>query len=237
MLALGLAAGTAFAQNGNPCPGDKEYQFNIIGVAKGKNPEMTGNSGHRMFVPLTGKTKIFMTGDTDQDSSNGLQCGNNFQMLDANATDGEGTLLVPCDNLTADNLDPDVCYDVWATPLGGPGSANVDVVCSFDDECIGCNIDAGDCGTGNIDFSLVRESGKPVQKDVTRYFRASGCIDLVDDDECGPGDISFNNEWIFNIEQLLEYYWDYDNNGLRLTQVRFCDVEGQDGECGPNVIL
>ena len=29
-LAVALAAGNAFAQNGNPCPGDKEYQFNII---------------------------------------------------------------------------------------------------------------------------------------------------------------------------------------------------------------
>ncbi len=28
VLALVLGSGTALAQNGNPCPGDKEYQLN-----------------------------------------------------------------------------------------------------------------------------------------------------------------------------------------------------------------
>ena len=28
----------------------------------------------------------------------------------------------------------------------------------------------------------------------------------------------------FNIQQLVEYFWDYDNNGLKLMQVRFYET-------------
>src|ERR1041385_8932326 len=81
-------AAPLIAQNANQCPGDKEYQFNIIGMAKGKSQTLSDNNGHRIFVPLSGKTSINMTGDTDQNSANGLQCGNSFDVIDANGTDG-----------------------------------------------------------------------------------------------------------------------------------------------------
>src|SRR5688572_29486681 len=127
-----LFAATALAQNGNPCPGDKEYQFNIIG-SKIKNPPMDGTSGHTIFVLLNGHSTINMTGDTDPNTA-GLQCGNNFSITDRNATDSDGaTIVMPCDPLTITNLDPDVCFDVYATALGTPGGrADVDVVCTFD---------------------------------------------------------------------------------------------------------
>jgi len=240
-IVFALTAGSALAQNNNPCPGDKEYQFNIIGMAKGKTPDMTNNDGHRIFVNLDGKTKISMTGDTDPVTA-GLQCGDKFDVLDANGTGvgGEAKILVPCDPLTADNLDPNVCFDVYATPLGTPGGhADVDVVCAFDATCIGCNIDQGSCATGPIDFTLAGHNGKPVTQDITKYFRASGCIDLGGVvGVCDAGDIDFNNEWIFNIAELEYYYWDYDNDGNRIVQIRFCDVEGVEGsDCGTNTVL
>lgn len=242
-LVFGLVAGLALAQNGNPCPGDKEYQFNIIGMDKGKTPPMDGNNGHRIFVWLKGKSTIYMTGDTDP-NTDGLQCGKSFNVLDANATDADGAkLLVPCDPLTADHLNPSVCYDVWATPLGTPGgSTKINVVCEFT-SCVGCNIDGGDCGLDTVDYELAGHNGRPKQYDISGLFRASGCIDLGGEvGVCDTGDINFNNEWIFNIEQLLYYYWDYDNDGNRVVQIRFCDVEGQfreDGSptCGPNNIV
>lgn len=199
---------------------------------------MDGNNGHRIFVPLNNRddvdrhTSIYMTGDTDLDDSNGLQCGNNFQVLDANATDDdEATLLVPCEPIEVG--DPGICFDVFATGLGGPGgSANVDVVCEFDETCIDCDIVEGTCDMGNVDFDVYRGKGKPVTEDITGVFRASGCIDADTEDGllCGDDelDIIFRNVWIFNVEELLYYYWDYDNNGLKLMQVRFCDSE----DCG-----
>ena len=234
-----LFASAALAQNNNPCPGDKAYQFNIIGMEKGKNPPMDGNDGHRIFVKLSGTSKIFMTGDTDGIAANGLQCGTKFDVLDANGTDTDGaTLLVPCDPLTATTLDPNVCFDVYATTLGTPGgSTNVDVVCEFSTTCIDCDIDQGSCLTGGIDFDLAGHNGKPQKENITGVFRASGCIDLDASGDCNTGDIQFNNEWIFNIEQLLSYYWDYDNDGNRLVQIRFCNVEDVAGACSGGVIV
>ena len=234
-----VVAAPLMAQNNNPCPGDKEYQFNIIGMEKGKKPDMTNNDGHRIFVNLSGSSKIFMTGDTDPDTT-GLQCGNSFDVLDANGTGGggEATLLVPCDPLDAENLDPDVCFDVYATVLGKPGgNTDVDVVCTFDTTCLSCDLDGGDCATGNIDFTLLGKSGKPQTQNITSVFRASGCIDLGGViGVCDAGDIAFNNEWIFNIAQLLSYYWDFDNDGNRLVQIRFCNTEDVTGSCSGGVI-
>ncbi len=220
-----------------------KMRVNIIGVPRDKSASMTGNSGHRIFVPLQKgdedvgrKVKIFMTGDIDEDHGNGLQCGSSFSVLDANATDDdEATLLVPCDEITAGDPVGDVCFDVYATGLGTPGgSADVDVVCTFDDNCIGCDIEPGPfpggdtCDTGSIDFSIARGGGKPVTENITNVFRASGCIDfVVDATPCGDdaADIEFKNVWIFNIPALIEYFWDYDNNGLKVMQLRFCDSD------------
>lgn len=229
LIAFALVAGTALAQNGNPCPGAKEYQFNIIGVPKGKNPDMTNNNGHRIFVPLYGVTKIYMTGDTS--SAAGLQCGSNFYVADANATDGSGTLVVPCTNVNANSTDPGVCFNVYATALGTPGGrAQVDVVCTFDDTVVG-NLVEGSCEDvplGSFDFELVRGKGQPVQKDITNFMRASGCFDTDGSGTCDQGEKTFSNIWIFNLEALQEYFWEYDNQGLRVAQIRFC--EGTD--CG-----
>lgn len=230
---VGLFSVSALAQNANPCPSDKSYQVNIIGVPHDKTADMTGNSGHRIFVPLNSgedvdrRVRIYMTGDTS--TAAGLQCGDSFRVLDANATnDNVATLLVPCEPIEVG--DPGICYDVFATGLGTPyGGANVDVVCEFDETCIDCDIVEGTCDMGNVDFDIWRGNGKPVTEDITGVFRASGCIDADTEDGllCGddPLDIIFNNVWIFNVEELLYYYWDYDNNGLKLMQVRFCDSD------------
>jgi hypothetical protein len=229
VLIAGLAAGTAFGQNNNPCPGEKEYQVNIIGVPKGKKPDMTGNNGHRIFVPLNGVTKIYMTGDTS--TADGLQCGSSFYVEDANGTDGSAKLVVPCTNVNASSTDPGVCFDVWATPLGTPGGkAQVDVVCSFDDTVL-ADLVEGSCADvplGSFDFELVRAGGKPVQKDITNFMRASGCFDTDGSLTCDPDETTFNNVWIFNLDALEEYFWEYDNQGLRVAMIRFC--EGTD--CG-----
>ena len=69
---------------------------------------------------------------------------------------------------------------------------------------------------------------RSLQTDVTKYFRASGCFDTIDDDVCTAGEKTFKNVWIFNLEALEYYYWIYDNDGLRVTQMRFCASD----DCG-----
>jgi hypothetical protein len=231
LVAFALVAGTALAQNNNPCPGEKAYQVNIIGVPNEKKPDMTNNNGHRIFVPLNGVTKIYMTGDTDPETD-GLQCGSSFYVADANATDSNGGLLVvPCENVNVESEDPGICFTVWATPLGTPGGrAEVDVVCTFDSTVIADLVEGSceDVPLGEFDFDLVRNSGQPVQKNITNFMRASGCFDEDLSGTCDPGEKTFSNIWIFNLEALQEYFWEYDNHGLRLAMIRFCESE----DCG-----
>jgi len=80
-LAIVIPSSTVFATHGgigNGAPNGAHYNLNIIGVSKDKSADMTGNSGHRIFVKLWGKSKIM------------LAEGEDFKVLDANGTDGNG---------------------------------------------------------------------------------------------------------------------------------------------------
>src|SRR6185369_17250534 len=69
------ASSSEAALTGNGAPSGAHYNLNLIGVPKSKTADMTGNDGHRIFVPLTGSTKINLSEGP-------------FEVLDANATDG-----------------------------------------------------------------------------------------------------------------------------------------------------
>jgi len=89
----------------------------------------------------------------------------------------------------------------------------------------GCTIDGliGSCADALLldTFTVDRPKGKPRRQDISDVFRATGCIDVNATGFCDSGDLQFNNVWIFNIPQLLDYFWDYNNTGLKLMQVRF----------------
>ena len=185
------------------------YNLNIIGVPKGKNPDMTNTDGHTIFVPLSGPTKIYYV------------AGDDFQVLDRNGTDSDGaTIEVP-----SSPGDTTVCYNVYATALGKPyGNAIVNADCVIDG-LLGACTDALVMSS----FQVSRDPGKPKPQNISDIFRASGCIDTNNTGICDAGDTQFNNVWIFNLLQLESYFWDYTNDQLKLMQVRFYPV---DGGCG-----
>lgn len=195
----------AAAQVGKGLSGP-HYNLNIIGVPKGKNPDMTNTDGHTIFVPLSGTTKIYYV------------AGDEFQVLDRNATDSDGaTVEVP-----SSPGETTTCYNVYATALGKPnGNAIVSADCVIDG-LIGPCTDA----LLTDSFEVTRNAGKPKRENISDIFRASGCIDLNSSGVCDQGDLQFNNIWIFNLLQLESYFWDYNNTDLRLMQVRFYPVEG-----------
>ena len=80
-------------QTGNGAPRGGHYSLNIIGVPKGKTASMTGDNGHRIFVPLWGNPKIM------------LREGPDFAVLDA-----------PDVNQWLYHLRPNACR---ATAVGG----------------------------------------------------------------------------------------------------------------------
>ena len=117
-LAIGLAtaalavlgsATAVFATHGitgNGAPNGAHYNLNLIGVGD-KSADMDGNNGHRIFVKLSGKTKILLIE------------GDSFKVLDANGTDGDSA------KFQLPNPDPDgdgkTVYSVFARALGKPG--------------------------------------------------------------------------------------------------------------------
>lgn len=212
ILALTVAV-PAFGQVGQGLSGP-HYNLNIIGVPKDKTvPDMTGSNRHVIFVPLQSG------GDVSRQVKIQYIAGDEFQVIDGNATDDNLAIIeVP----SSDGL-ADPCYDVYAVGLGTPnGNAIITAECAFDEDLVG----GGTCTDALLldTFTVNRTNGgsnKPKRIDITDIFRATGCLDIVEDDVCSTGDLQFTNVWIFNIPNLLSYMWDYDNNGLKLMQVRF----------------
>ena len=118
-LAVSALVSTAASAAGNGAPSGAHYNLNIIGVDKEKSADMTGNQGHRIFVPLYGKPKIWLTESP------------NFEVYDATGTDGNGA------SFGLPNPDPDADgvteYSVYARALGTPGGSSTTTTCAYDD--------------------------------------------------------------------------------------------------------
>jgi hypothetical protein len=178
-------------ENGNGFPSGPHYNLNLIGVSKEKTADMDGNNGHRIFVNLWGNTKINLSeGD--------------FQVLDANGTDGTAAFQLP-------NPDPDndgvTEYSVYARALGGPGGSSTTTTCAYDAD--------GTQWCSSQHLVLVRSTGKSWAKNVSKellYIYAD--LDGNGQDERYP---------LFD-DALQDYYWSYDNNGLKLAQLRFYEI-------------
>jgi hypothetical protein len=193
----------------------KHYNLNIIGVPKNKTAPMDDSNRHTIFVPVDSRGSVsrqvtieFMRNPDDPTQ---------FRVKDGNACDDDYALIyVPYETMG------DLSYNVYAIALGKPGGNAASVVASV--------TFAGDT-TGTLDmgsFTLKRDKKNPTVLDISNIFRASGTIVY------GDGDTqTFNNVWVFNIPDLLQYLWDYDANGLRHMQVRF--YETTSGTYGPRV--
>jgi hypothetical protein len=199
VLVLSLSvAELSFGQDEDRVPNGPHYNLNIIGVAKGKSADMTSNSGHRIFVSLGKRsdspvrTRISLLQSTD----------GSFQVLDANGTDNGAIFQLPAPGT----------YSVWVRGLGKPHGQARMTTCADDV--------AGDVYTGEICSTMsvveVRKKGRRRFTDVTDELTT---IQLEEGSEvalaCGDTRVSL-------FDACLEgYFWAYDNNGLRLLQVRF----------------
>jgi hypothetical protein len=202
------ASPTPAFSNGLPDNGHARlYKFNIIGVSRGKNPDMTGDQGKRMFVKLDGPSKIY------------LQPGE-FDILDANATDADGG------RFQLPDPDPDgdgeTWYGVYVRPVGTPHRSATLTSCvtgDFDPTLPGSE---ELCSTESA--VLVRGTGKPQVQNVSKEL-LSVCLDLdhiVEQNPCDQRSLLFD-------DQTAEYLWNYDNNGLRVAQVYFLEIPQQIG--------
>jgi hypothetical protein len=200
----GGSASATHGGTGNGAPNGSHYNLNIVGVPKDKTADMKGAKGHVIFVKLEGKSKIWLC-------ESGVDAGcddvSGFQVIDANGTDSDGALFA------LPNPDPDgdgtTVYSVFARALGQPGGSSMTTTCATDpsDGTEVCSV---------ITLELERDKGRSKFDNVSKYLL------YIYADIDGDGDL----ERVSLFDSSLEgYFWDYDNNGLRLAQLRFYECE------------
>jgi hypothetical protein len=206
----------ATAATGNGAPSGAHYTLNIIGVPKDKSPDFGGGSGRRIFVDL-GRTGA--AANTRINLTEG-----EFGVLDANGTDGTAAFRLP-------NPDPDgdgsTDYSVYVRALGKPGGQATMQSCYEDATGTWCAVDF----LGGIaPISIQRTKGGAgkftnVSKDLL-YVDYCSAWDVGPDTILGTADdvcTSLSQLPLFG-HDLLSYYWSYDNQGLKLAQLRFYEV-------------
>lgn len=191
IVVLAIAVVPVAAGGGNGAPPGPHYDLNIIGVPKGKSADMTGSNGHVIFVSLDTPTKIM------------LAPGDDFQVLDANGTDGVASFQLP-------NPDPtnsgQTQYSVWARALGKPGGTSTTTTCATDPT-------TGQLYCSIYSMVLVRDKGQSKFVNYSKellyvYVYVNGTLQRFP---------------LFDTS-LSDYFWNYDNHGLKLAQLRFYQI-------------
>lgn len=201
------------------------WSDNTVTNPGGKNNDLTKGGGND-------QNHIYLCNSTNGENDvNDARCDewrashdNAFGVIDANATDGDGAILaVPDPCADADPLtDCTPSYSIFARGLGSGGSATI-TTCA-DEELTG--FDGSDdvwCGSNGV--TLYGKSKKAVDitdnllhmtitVDGTTDPELAGCLGTSTD---GPETID-----VFLFDNCFEnYFWNYDNNGLKLLQLRF----------------
>jgi hypothetical protein len=248
MLAMGM--GTAFAEKpgttGNDAPQVKKlFSLNIIGVSKDKTVDMD-NSGHRIFVPLEGKAQINLQEGEDFAviDANGTDRDGALLQLPKPGLD---PYLVGGD-MTGVNTESD--YSVFVRPLGKPfGWATITTCADLLDEnqtfkdllpgkfiktvnndCYDFDGDGYGDGIASVEQVgseiTLRTTGKSTFKNVTAELLTIVLkveVEIETDD--GEGEIQTVYVRVPIFDDMLENeYWEYDNNGLKILQMRFYEI-------------
>lgn len=238
LLLLIVTAGaiTGFAQKtttGNGAPSGPHYDLNIIGVTQGKNPPLTGSDRHTIFVPLVSDQGAL---DTDLASSADIfltqgpftvcdgnafdaayDCSGNkisnqgavFQLpCNTDITTAAGTTLVPCPLTGAV-----ASYTVWGRTVGTPGGSSTITTCATDTLTLTLV-----CSVNSNVAVFTRKNGKPVFSDVTNQLTSI----VTPAGACTTTTITAGTCTVALFASGFQgFFWDYDNNGNKLLQLRF----------------
>ena len=131
--------------------------------------------------------------------------GETFNVVDANGTDGSASFELPNPDPENDGVTE---YSVFVRALGKPGGSSTTTLCATDGE-------TGDEYCSIYSTVATRDKGKSTFSDVSRDLLYI-YVDL-------DGDGSVERYPLFD-DALEGYFWDYDNNGLKLLQMRFYHV-------------
>jgi hypothetical protein len=213
--------------NGNGAPSGSHYNLNILGKDNCPGDDLKGSNRHTIFVLLNYRdgTPRNWTPTTQLDKRNKifLTEGEDFAVLDGNACDGDGaTFRLPANPFTCPSNDPECLtndptfqeYQVFVRGLGKPGGHADITTCmqqdnpdtlEYDPEFI-CSME-----TVQVWRRGKKSSFERVTKELTTV--------LADVDEDG----NLERVGLFE-DPFFGFFWDYDNYGLRLAQLRFYPI-------------
>ncbi len=215
IAAFCLGATQAAPSDGNGAPSGPHYNLNILGKVNCSPEDLTGSERHTIQVLLVGgdkagdlngalasemskKNKIFLVPSE-------VEVGDSdFHVIDGNACDGDGALFALPQAVAS-------AWTIWARAGGKPDGTATMTLCATvagEDGVLGTGDDEVVCSTANV--VLLRDKGRKFV-DVTQQLTTITLPDV--------GTVSLFDD------PLREYFWNYDNNGLRLAQLRFYPVE------------
>ena len=204
---------------GNEAPSGYHYTLNLLGKTNCPGDDLKDSNRHTIMVKL-----VYMDPDAnnvvgddpgniallDKRNKIFLAPGTDFEVTDGNACDRDGAAFtLPSDVATA--------WEVYIRELAKPNGTGDIRTCGIDEGPDGIAGTADDevvCSSDNV--LLMRETGKSKFRNVTKELTTMTV--MVQD--------PFSLEWsevdinLFD-PMLYQYFWDYDNNGLRLVQLRF----------------
>ena len=215
LVAATLIAAPLAAFAGNGAPSGSHYNLNILGKTNCSPEDLTGSNRHSIQVLLRGGDRASdLNGDLAStiDKRNKIYLVQSFDgtfgVLDGNACDGDGASF---------KLPAPGTYEIYARALGKPGGEADMTTCATgagDDGVLGGSGSADDeivCSTESV--LLARSKGKSSFANVTTELTSL----WVDTDGDGAADTRIP---IFDAS-LYDYFWNYENRGLRLAQLRF----------------
>lgn len=228
-LTVGLFSVTAIAKKpgggddgydpypGNGSPSGPHYNLNLIGMDGTKTTDGSNGNGHRIFVRLGSSGQAAKTTILLGNSSVSGPCPDSFCVTDYDGTDGDAMFYLPNPD---DDCDGETSYSVFARAVGsgyatltsclsddGPGNTETDYCSSGSDVVVFNRTNGGKAGT----FSNVSRELLYVTTDIgdgTKRYPLFG-------------------------KTGYEYWWDYDNKGLRLAQLRFYEIPTDVGDAVP----
>jgi len=212
---------------GNGAQSGPHYNLNLLGKTHCSGDDLTGSNRHtiQVLVNYTDATRGILA--TDLIRTNKIfPTEGEFKVLDGNACDGNGAAFqLPANPYTCPAEDPECLntdptfqsYEVYVRALGKPGGNGAITSCATGAGADGVLNTADDeivCSTESV--VLVRSKGKSSFTNETKKLTTL-CLDTDGDTRCDDRIVLFDNS-------LSGYFWDFDNNGLRLVQLRFYPI-------------
>jgi hypothetical protein len=129
-----------------------------------------------------------------------------FAVLDANGTDGTAAFQLPAPDPDGDGV---TSYRVFARALGKPGGQARVTTCATD-------VATGELVCSTDSLLALRTKGKQTFADVSKQLL------FITADIDGDGTVE--TVPLFD-DSLQGFFWDFDNQGLKLLQLRFYEVQ------------